>query len=152
MKSFKWYSDIKNKLIDAKLKEIEALRSIDESGFEWSELKPMNHRHKGTGCIGVYEIWHKPTNTIKSIGQGAVSARKSRHIGVFRNNGETIISKNKTPNGSITGKKMYEYDRNEDNWFFRFLNVGDKSLSLALEEYFQGKIKPQFNASYMAGK
>jgi len=142
---------IKNKgmkILEKQLKEIQKVDSI----LEWTQAKCINQVHKGTGAIGVYKIIHRPSNKVMSIGQGNIGARKARHLGVFRNDGQTLISKNGKPSGSVTGQKMYQFDSNENNWDFSLLAVGSKFLSCFIEEDLQAKLRPAFNADHMGGK
>ena len=69
-----------------------------------------------------------------------------------RNGGQTLISKNGKPSGSVTGQKMYQFDSNENNWDFSLLAVGSKFLSCFIEEDLQAKYRPVFNADHMGGK
>ena len=135
-------------IIKKQMKEIQTVPSI----LEWTKAKCINQVHKGTGAIGVYKIIHRPSNKVMSIGQGNIGARKARHLGVFRNGGQTLISKNGKPSGSVTGQKMYQFDSNENNWDFSLLAVGSKFLSCFIEEDLQAKLRPAFNADHMGGK
>ena len=63
-----------------------------------------------------------------SIGQGHVGQRKSRHLGVFRNGGVDMISPNGHVSPSQTGKKMFAFDSNIDNWHFSYCLVPNKSI------------------------
>jgi hypothetical protein len=136
------------KILEKQMKEIQKVDSV----LEWTKAKCINQVHKGTGAIGVYKIIHRPSNKVMSIGQGNIGARKARHLGVFRNDGQTLISKNGKPSGSVTGQKMFEFDSNENNWDFSLLAVGSKFLSCFIEEDLQAKLRPAFNADHMGGK
>ena len=142
---------LKNKVLKDLAKQMQEVRMVSPK-LKWTQPKPRNQAHKGTGSIGVYKIIHRPSNKVMSIGQGNIGARKARHLGVFRNNGQTLISKNGKPSGSVTGQKMYEFDSNEDNWDFSLLAVGSKLLSCFIEESEQERLQPAFNASHMGGK
>lgn len=142
---------IKNKVIQNLEKQMKEIQKVN-SNLEWTQAKRINQVHKGTGAIGVYKIIHRPSNKVMSIGQGNIGARKSRHLGVFRNDGQTLISKNGKPSGSVTGQKMYQFDSNENNWDFSLLAVGSKFLSCFIEEDLQAKLRPAFNADHMGGK
>jgi hypothetical protein len=102
--------------------------------------------------VGVYRIIYKPTMKTMSIGCGNVSARKARHLGVFKNNGKTIISSNGSPSGSMTGMHMFKYDKNIKNWLFQWCNIGNKELSEVYETLLQKQENPLFNSECMAGK
>ena len=132
-------------------KQVEEILKVD-SILKWTQAKCINQAHKGTGAIGVYKIIHRPSNKVMSIGQGNIGARKARHLGVFRNDGQTLISENGKPSPSVTGQKMYQFDSNEKNWDFSLLAVGNKGLSCLIEEDLQKKLRPAFNADHMGGK
>jgi len=132
-------------------KQMQEIKKVPRN-LMWTNAKCINQVHKGTGAIGVYKIIHRPSNKVMSIGQGNIGARKARHLGVFRNDGQTLISKNGKPSGSVTGQKMFEFDSNENNWDFSLLAVGSKFLSCFIEEDLQAKLRPAFNADHMGGK
>lgn len=142
---------LKNEFVKGIKKQLKDAINVD-SVLEWTKAKCINQVHKGTGAIGVYKIIHRPSNKVMSIGQGNIGARKARHLGVFRNKGQTLISKNGKPSGSVTGQKMYEFDPNENNWDFSLLAVGNKGFSCLIEQDLQSRLRPAFNADHMGGK
>ena len=139
------------------LKQIEELSAKLEStrnmvGFdpEWSEAVPIA-KAKVKGGLGVYRMIYGPTKEVMSIGQGLVGQRKSRHLGVFRNGGVDMISPNGHVSPSQTGKKMFAFDSNIDNWHFSYCLVPNKSICAEYELQLQTEMEPQFNELSMAG-
>ena len=139
------------------LKQIEELSAKLEStrnmvGFEpeWSEAVPIE-KAKVKGGLGVYRMIYGPTKEVMSIGQGHVGQRKSRHLGVFRNGGVDMISPNVLVSPSQTGKKMFAFDSNIDNWHFSYCLVPNKSICAEYELQLQTEMEPQFNELSMAG-
>ena len=139
------------------LKQIEELSAKLEStrnmvGFvpEWSEAVPIE-KAKVKGGLGVYRMIYGPTKEVMSIGQGHVGQRKSRHLGVFRNGGVDMVSPNGHVSPSQTGKKMFAFDSNIDNWYFSYCLVPNKSICAEYELQLQFEFEPQFNELSMAG-
>ena len=154
----KFYNTAVNNVIQQLSENIAMIKSLSSNEPVWSDIVPIDgpspkiQNHKISNSIGVYKIIYKPTMEIMSIGCGNVSARKARHLGVFKNKGKTIISKNGSPSPSITGMYMFRHDRNINNWLFQWCNVGNKELSEMYEIILQQNETPIFNNESMAGK
>jgi len=104
-----------------------------------------------TKKMGVYQIIHKPTNTIMSIGKGNLGDRRARHKRVFLNKGRPIENESSTSDSS-TARKMYQHDTNLDNWLFSWCEVGNEELALEYEIQLQAYYNPEFNDQTLAGK
>ena len=154
----KSYNTAVNNIIQRLSESIGRIKELSSNEPTWSDILPIDgpspiiENESISSAIGVYKIIYKPTMEVMSIGCGNVSARKARHLGVFKNNGETIISKNGSPSGSMTGMHMFRYDSNIDNWLFQWCNVGNKELSEMYETILQQNENPIFNNESMAGK
>ena len=154
----KYYNTAVNNVIQKLSESLGRIKELSMNQPIWSEIAPINspspriENHPITYAIGVYKIIYKPTMEVMSIGCGNVSARKSRHMGVFKNDGKTIISLNGSPSGSMTGIHMYKYDKDINNWLCQWCDVGNKELSEMYETILQQQENPSFNNESMAGK
>lgn len=144
---------------DSVLKQIQILTEQLESAKkllnfrpEWSAPAPINKIKIKTNALGVYKIIHKPSNQVMSIGQGIVSSRRGRHLSVLRNNGQDVVSEKGHVSPSQTGKKMYIFDSDENNWYFTYCLVPNKHVCEEYEAQLQISENPVFNNLSMAGK
>ena len=89
------YKTAVNNQIQQLTNQLDKLKLLLNYQVKWSEPQPITSRTSGLSkVIGVYRIIYKPTKETMSIGQGNVGARRSRHLSVFRNNGQDIIHEN----------------------------------------------------------
>jgi hypothetical protein len=149
----KIYSQVvEAKILHLKL-QIKEIKLLEDVIPKWSKKLPIDSSHSGgiSKAIGVYKIFHAPTGKLMSIGQGAIGARKNRHISIFKNKGDSIIWESGASEGSQTATKMYKFDKNINNWLFSWCDCGNKQIAIELENYLIMKLKPKFNLSSMAG-
>ena len=137
--------------IEEETKELESLKGMVSKNYEWSETKPITEVSVPTSRIGVYKIIHEEYG-VMYIGQGNVGQRKSRHLGVFRNDGKDIVSSGGHVSPSQAGKKMYAFDNNIDNWYFTYIILDNKKVSTEYETLLTNLEEPQFNNLSMSGK
>ena len=104
-----------------------------------------------TGTIGVYKIIHIPTDKVMSIGQGNVSGRRTRHLSVFKNNGQDITHSGGSTSGSVVAQKMFRHDSNLNNWAFSWCETKEKTLASQYEYELQQEMLPPFNGLHMGG-
>lgn len=123
----------------------------------WKKLSfALNGERTGlTHKTGVYKIIHTPTGNVMYIGQGNILQRRSSHMLVFKNNGETVVYKD--ANGNITsskdspaGRKMFAFDSNVKNWEFHVCTA-PKHIAQLLEEELQSLYQPPFCDPKMSG-
>ena len=69
----------------------------------------------------------------------------------LENGGADMISPNGHVSPSQTGKKMFAFDANIDNWYFSYCLVPNKSICAEYEFQLQTEMEPQFNELSMAG-
>ena len=132
----------------------------------------VNRIPKTTGITGVYFIIHsketswyqesfwyngefKDDARIMYIGQGVVGRRRAIHKKVFNNSGQPLTFYDKDGSmssqaDSVVGRKMYNYDNDRQNWFFKYLECS-KEWAPTLEEYYSWEYKPPFNDIKMLG-
>ena len=137
--------------IEEETKELEFLKGMISKNYEWSEIKPITNSTISHGKIGVYKIIHKEYG-VMYIGQGNIGNRKSRHLGVFRNDGKDLISVGGHVSPSQAGKKMYAFDKNIDNWYFSYIVLDSKKVSTEYETLLTILEEPEFNNLSMSGK
>jgi hypothetical protein len=80
----KIYSQVvEAKILHLKL-QIKEIKLLEDVIPKWSKKLPIDSSHSGgiSKAIGVYKIFHAPTDKLMSIGQGAIGARKNRHISI----------------------------------------------------------------------
>ena len=131
-------------------KSLEHTKSLINLEPQWSNPVKISEAITTKG-IGVYKISHADLD-IAYIGQGNVSSRRYRHLGVFKNNGKDMVSINGHVSPSQAGKKMYAYDSNLENWFFSYCIIGSKVVAVEYEKLLAEDIEPAFNNLSMAGK
>ena len=143
---------VETKILDLKL-QIKKMKLLKDVIPKWSKKIPISSLHSGgiAKAIGVYKVFHGPTGQLMAIGQGNISARKMRHIAVFRNKGNAIIYKTGGADQSQTGFKMYKFDKNINNWLFSWCDCANKQIAIELENHLITKLKPKFNLQSMAG-
>ena len=141
-----------NSLIYERNEELENLKKLADFKPIWTTAEPFATVRIGSKSIGVYRIIYRPTGETKSIGEGNISQRRSRHKGCFLNGGEDMVSANGHVSPSQTAKKMYNYDPNINNWLFSFCVVNVKAVSTAYETELIKDEEPEFNLLSMAGK
>lgn len=146
---------IESKILDLKF-QIKQMKLLSNIIPKWSKPIPINEQHSKhsngiTKAIGVYKIIHAPTNKLMAIGQGNVSARRTRHLQIFKNKGLAVTYKNGGADQSQTGSKMYRFDRNINNWLFTWCDCSNKQIAIELEHKLINKLKPAFNLETMAG-
>ena len=132
----------------------ESLRQLDVLEKKvpvWSDVTLMSEALVPTGTIGVYKIIYKPTMEVMSIGQGNVSGRRTRHLSVFKNNGQDITHSGGSTSGSVVAQKMFKHDSNLDNWLFSWCETKEKTLASQYEFELQQEILPPFNGLHMGG-
>ena len=132
----------------------ESLRQLDVLENKvptWSDVTLMKNASVPTGTIGVYKIIHIPTDKVMSIGQGNVSGRRTRHLSVFRNNGQDITHSGGSTSGSVVAQKMFRHDSNLNNWAFSWCETKEKTLASQYEFELQQEILPPFNGLHMGG-
>lgn len=125
--------------------------SLLNETFEWAEPVNISSCRVSSKAIGVYKIIYGPTMETKYIGQGNIGARRGRHTGVFRNDGQDMVSPNGHVSPSQAGKKMFIHDSNLDNWLFSYLDVKLKNISSKYEEVLVMQEEPEFNNTSMSG-
>ena len=86
-----------------------------------------------------------------SIGQGNVSGRRTRHLSVFRNNGQDITHSGGSTSGSVVAQKMFRHDSNLNNWAFSWCETKEKTLASQYEYELQQEMLPPFNGLHMGG-
>tara|TARA_Y100000361_G_C10958976_1_gene237792 strand:+ start:47 stop:520 length:474 start_codon:yes stop_codon:yes gene_type:complete len=154
----KIYTESINKILQKLSTDIDDIKELSNNTPEWTKphlITETSPKSKGVSVwkgIGVYRIIYKPTMEVMSIGCGNVGSRKNRHKSVFLNGGETIISKNGSPSGSMTGIHMFKHDTDINNWLFQWTQIGNKPLSEYYELLLQETENPLFNSPHMAGK
>ena len=130
--------------------QLETVKSMTSFEPKWSDPAPIDSIRIGKG-LGVYRIIYKPEEETKSIGQGVVAQRRTRHKGVFKNGGKDIISLSGATSSSQTGQKMFAYDNNLDNWWMEFCFIPQKALCAEYEKLLQKNEEPEFNMLSMGG-
>ena len=130
--------------------QLENIKSMSAFEPKWTKPLPIDSGKVRDG-LGVYRIIYKPTQETMSIGQGNVGNRKCRHKGVFKNNGKDMVSPNGHVSPSQTGKKMFVYDDNIDNWLFQYCLIPEKVLCSEYEKLLQENEEPEFNLLFMGG-
>lgn len=124
---------------------INRIKRLSTSTPVWSPVLPIADRMVGVGnTIGCYKVIYKDKK-VMGIGQGKILNRKNKHLQVFRNNGIDIIHPNGTSTGSPLAGYMYRYDKNINNWYFSYCNIGNSNLSKSYEYFLQLKYRPKFN-------
>ncbi len=150
--------------IEEESKEIEKLKQMISNSYEWTEPASITDRLSGMAktiakdnkrvktymATGVYKIIHKDYGTMY-IGQGVIANRKSRHLLIFKNKGQTINFENSTSD-SQAGRKMYAFDDNIDNWLFSYIILDNKKVCTEYETLLTKIEEPEFNDQKMAGK
>ena len=138
--------------IEEESKEIEKLKQMISNSYEWFEPASITDRLSGVGkySTGVYKIIHKDYGTMY-IGQGVISNRKSRHLLIFKNKGQTINFENSTSD-SQAGRKMYAFDNNIDHWLFSYIILDNKKVCTEYETLLTEIEEPEFNNPSMSGK
>jgi hypothetical protein len=111
----------------------------------WSPIVPITNKLVGVeNVIGCYKVIYKDKK-VMGIGQGVIANRKCKHLQVFRNGGIDIIHPNGTSSGSALAGYMYKHDKNINNWYFSWCNIGNSNLSKSYEYFLQLKYRPKFN-------
>ena len=136
--------------IEKLAKQLAEAKLLVNHNPKWSTPEKYTECIVKDGGIGVYKITHKEFG-VAYIGHGNVSSRKSRHLSVFKNNGKDLVSDNGNISPSQAGKKMYEFDKNIENWFFSYCVLHDKAVSKEYEKVLIEAEEPLFNSEYMAG-
>lgn len=125
-----------------------------------------------TGVTGVYFIIHsektfwyerdfynndkyKDDARVMYIGQGIVGKRRNVHKRIFNNEGKPIAYYDSNGNvtsqyDSVVGRKMYNYDSDRKNWFFKYIEC-PKDWAPCLEEFYSWEYNPTFNDDGMVG-
>ena len=143
---------VETKILDLKL-QIKKMKLLKDVIPKWSKKIPIGSPHSGgiAKAIGVYKVFYGPTGQLMSIGQGNISSRRSRHISIFKNKGESIMGESGASEGSQTASKMYKFDKNINNWLFSWCDCANKQIAIELENHLITKLKPKFNLQSMAG-
>tara|TARA_Y100000114_G_C11567752_1_gene234915 strand:- start:45 stop:545 length:501 start_codon:yes stop_codon:yes gene_type:complete len=147
----------KIKSLICELAEIELQRPWSEEQ-SLLECAPKIFAGSARKQIGLYKIIHN--KEVKYVGMGNVSIRKSVHCQIFRNKGKAYISDIKgTSTDSPCARKMYNHDKNLENWRISYLvmdNSIDRCVADAVmkeaEKMLVEKLKPPFCLEYMVGK
>lgn len=152
------YSEAVNSIIQQLSETVGRIKELSTIEPIWSDMAPIDgpspriKNHSISYAIGVYKIIYKPTMEVMSIGCGNIGNRRTRHLRVFKNKGNTLITKNGSPSGSMTAIHMYRYDKNINNWLFQWCDVGNKELSERYELLLQQNENPLFNNLSLGGK
>ena len=143
---------VETKILDLKL-QIKKMKLLGDVIPKWSKKIPIDSPHSGgiSKAIGVYKVFYGPTGQLMAIGQGNIGDRKSRHICIFKNKGNSIMTESGASTGSQTGTKMYRFDKNINNWLFSWCDCANKQIAIELENHLITKLKPKFNLQSMAG-
>ena len=129
------------------------LQKISSEEPTWTKPQPINTRIEGTGCNGVYKIYHRDDlEKPKAIGQGNIGGRKSRYMQVLNNRGIAKDHAGGSSSSCVVATKMYKKDSNTDHWFFSFCEIENKLLREQYETDLIEDENPDFNAKHMAGK
>ena len=137
--------------IEEESKELEKLKGMFGNSYIWTEPAVITNSPVPTGKIGVDKIMHQDYG-VMYIGQGIISNRKGRHISVFRNNGQDVVSPNGHVSPSQAGKKMYAFDDNLNHWLFSYVILDNKKVSTEYESLLTEIEEPEFNNLSMSGK
>lgn len=132
----------------------DAVKKIDPTTLKFSEWFPFDSTLVGaSNKTGVYKILHKPTNSIKYIGQSSnIGQRKIRHRKVYTNKGIPLTSSTKSSHSdSVAGRKMYQTDSDINNWYISYMITENTELARKIEIYLGMKYKPEFNSEFMLG-
>ena len=143
---------VETKILDLKL-QIKKMKLLKDVIPKWSKKIPIANPHSGgiTKAIGVYKVFYGPTGQLMAIGQGNISSRRTRHISIFKNKGDSIMWESGASEGSQTASKMYKFDKNINNWLFSWCDCANKQIAIELENHLITKLKPKFNLQSMAG-
>jgi hypothetical protein len=119
----------------------------------WSRLIPVRELFKKHALplgsmwdsLGVYVMIYIPTGDVKYVGNGVVWKRKDNHTDAVE-----ILSSNKDKsNLSSCGKKMFNFDKNVNNWGFRFCVLDNKDMAKDYEDVIRRSFNPPFNVQRM---
>ncbi len=128
------------------------LDNIDPSDIQWSDMYNLTETINGLmNIIGVYQFIYKPTGEVLYIGYSRnISTRRSNHLTSFRLGGPSENLKSYFK--SAVGVKMHEFDSNEENYGFRYMEVGDEIFAKEIELNMIKYYSPKFNSEWMGGK
>ncbi len=145
-----------SRLNDEIMKLQERLAEIQLEKNHWHPKQPIDNSIGGKH-IGLYRISHN--DEVMYVGMGNLNNRRARHILVFENKGKADVSKNGHSSDSAVAKKMYNYDKDINNWFIEYMTLdGEIDRSVAdgvmkkMEHIFYQEHRPVFCTEHMVGK
>lgn len=142
-----------DKILNSLETKIKLFTKLKYDNIKWSEPKGFDEVENGiSNVIGCYKVIYKPTGEVKSIGQGRVGNRKSRHKSIFLNDGQDILHENGSTSGSKCGREMYKFDPNINNWMFSWCDTKYSEVAKQYENDLIEFYTPEFNSLQMAGK
>ena len=137
---------------------VDSLRSLAEIQLKnnWHESQLIINSI-GKQYVGMYKILHH--NQVMYIGMGNINARRWRHVSVFENKGEALVSDNGRSSDSPVARKMYEYDKDINNWRISFMTI-DREIDRFVADAVMKKMEcilnqensPVFCTEHMVGK
>ena len=137
---------------------VDSLQRLAEIQLEkkWHESQPIMNTI-GSQYVGMYMILHH--DEVMYIGMGNLNGRRWRHVSVFENKGEALVSENGRSSDSPVARKMYEYDKDINNWRISFMTI-DRDIDRFVADAVMKKIEcilnqehsPVFCTEHMVGK
>ena len=137
---------------------VDSLQRLAEIQLEkkWHESQPIVNSI-GNQYVGMYKIFHY--DQVMYIGMGNLNARRARHVSVFQNKGEALMSENKRSSDSPVARKMYECDEDINNWNINFMTI-DREIDRFVADAVMKKMEciliqehsPVFCTEHMVGK
>ncbi len=123
---------------------------------KWHESQPIMNSI-GNQYVGMYKILHH--DQVMYIGMGNLNARRARHVSVFENKGEALVSGNGRSSDSPVARKMYECDKDINNWYINFMTI-DREIDRFVADAVMKKMEcilnqehsPVFCKEHMVGK